>query len=574
MFNKEIRFEREVVYLDEVTLSYRQNFFTIQFAALNYAQPHKNQYAYRMEGFDQDWVYCGAQNTATYTNLDGGEYVFRVKAADSNGIWNETGASMRIVIKPPFWQTTWFRLLLLFLLLVAAYALVCRWVRQARESKEELEDLVLNRTRGMAVSPNAGPVEQARHQSAEAALRDSEAFFRSFYEQCPLGVIWMGEQGEILKVNNQFCSIIQRPREMLIGQPVKTFVFDEDLARHEEQVREAIVRQLDHTNHEARIVRPGGAPVWVSITASYLYEERSGKFEYAIGMVKNIDERKKQAELIASLLEELKNQNLELEARVTERTHDLSRANEELMKKIEELERFAHISSHDLKEPLRNIAGFITLIRRRFSDRQDQDLEEYFAFINRGVHQLYDLIEDVRNFSQINHFDQKVEKVDLRQVVANVLDSIGLLVSENEAVVSCADLPVITTNASQLFVILKNLIENGIKYNDSQPPRVSIRYALVDGHHELSVSDNGIGIAPEFHATVFEMFRRLHKKSDFSGSGLGLAIVQRLVERLGGTIKLDSAAGRGSTFRIYLPVVGDQAAPDDATGNVPIKADP
>jgi len=132
--------------LAEIKLSHRQNFFSFDFVALDYTVPLKNQYAYKLEGFDPDWVHCGTRRYASYTNVDPGEYVFRVKGANSDGIWNEAGAAINIVIAPPFWQTWWFRILAISSLFFSSFTWYKRRIRRLEEKRQALEKQVKERT--------------------------------------------------------------------------------------------------------------------------------------------------------------------------------------------------------------------------------------------------------------------------------------------------------------------------------------------------------------------------------------------------------------------------------------------
>ncbi|GAB3914758.1 hybrid sensor histidine kinase/response regulator [Larkinella knui] len=137
---------KSIVETTEITLAYWQSMFSLTFAALNYSLPEKNQYAYKLEGFDKNWNYVGNNRVATYTNLDPGEYIFRVKASNNDGVWNEQGTSLRIIITPPYWQTWWFRIGLVLLVLLAAYAFYRYRVKAIEAQKNDLEKVVGERT--------------------------------------------------------------------------------------------------------------------------------------------------------------------------------------------------------------------------------------------------------------------------------------------------------------------------------------------------------------------------------------------------------------------------------------------
>jgi ligand-binding sensor domain-containing protein/signal transduction histidine kinase len=142
--------QKDILETKEITLSYRQSIFSFSFGALNYTVPDKNQYAYMLEGFDRDWIYCGTNRTATYTNLDPGEYTFRVKASNNDGVWNEKGTSIRVIITPPFWQTWWFKLIVSVVLLSGAYAVYKIRMRAINRQRQQLEQQVQERTQSLA----------------------------------------------------------------------------------------------------------------------------------------------------------------------------------------------------------------------------------------------------------------------------------------------------------------------------------------------------------------------------------------------------------------------------------------
>ena len=146
LFNKPVVFERDVVKMKEFSFAHDENFISLHFAALNFVQPYKNQYAYMLEGVDPEWMYSGNRNYAAYANLGSGEYTFRVKAANNDGLWNEEGLSLKIVIRPPFWATTWFRLLTLLLIVSSVTGWLYRKAKIARLREEALRRQVQART--------------------------------------------------------------------------------------------------------------------------------------------------------------------------------------------------------------------------------------------------------------------------------------------------------------------------------------------------------------------------------------------------------------------------------------------
>ncbi len=247
--------------------------------------------------------------------------------------------------------------------------------------------------------------------------------------------------------------------------------------------------------------------------------------------------------------------NEELEATVVERTAELQKANKNLEQANYELRTFNYIASHDIKEPIRNIGSYVSLIRRKLPKDLKEKLGDYFKTIKRSTNQLYTLIEDFAYYSTLSQ-DEVIESkaVDLNFLTENVVESLAETVARYKGQVIVNDLPTINSRNSLLFTALKNLIENGLKYNQSEKPTVEISYSATAIHHQITISDNGIGIDEQYHERIFEMFKRLHNRGEYEGSGIGLAIVKLVISKLEGTITTKSVVNQGSQFILKLPI--------------------
>ncbi len=247
--------------------------------------------------------------------------------------------------------------------------------------------------------------------------------------------------------------------------------------------------------------------------------------------------------------------NKQLGDKVRERTIALEVANNKLVQYNEELERFAHISSHDLKEPLRNISSFIHLIQRKLRKVEISPvIEEYMSFVIKGTRQMHELVEDVSAFSKvISTRDRPLESVDLKKVLQELLLSIDLLIRERNALISIHPMPSVLAHKGNFYLIFKNLIENAIKYNKSEQPEVNVFYQSTTHDHHFIIRDNGIGIAEEYQHQIFELFKRLNNREEYNGSGIGLAICKRIIESYGGNIWVESKLKFGSSFHFTLP---------------------
>ncbi|MBU0663665.1 MAG: GAF domain-containing protein [Proteobacteria bacterium] len=218
-----------------------------------------------------------------------------------------------------------------------------------------------------------------------------------------------------------------------------------------------------------------------------------------------------------------------------------------------ELEQFAYIASHDLQEPLRKIAGFTELLASRYKGTFDEKGESYMDYIVDGATRMRTLINDMLSYSRIIHNTRELAETDCSKVVSKVLQDMELSIKENKAEIVCGPLPVIQVDKAQLGQLFQNLIANAIRYHGAEPPRITINATCQQNEWLFSVSDNGIGIAPEFYQRIFAIFQRLHTRAEYPGTGIGLAICQKIVERHGGKIWVESKEGSGSTFFFTLP---------------------
>jgi len=226
---------------------------------------------------------------------------------------------------------------------------------------------------------------------------------------------------------------------------------------------------------------------------------------------------------------------------------------EQLMVSNQELERFAYIASHDLKTPLNNIISFSFLLERELKGFENENAHRYFHFIKEGSRKMDNLIKDVLEYSKMSSKGVKSEEIDLNLLVDSVTNSISEYINEKNAeVLITTYLPTIKANKAKMYLLFKNLIENGIKYNQSESPLVEIGCIKKRNILQFQIKDNGIGIEPKYHQSIFEMFSRLHNDSEYEGTGLGLALCKKIVNELEGRIDIISKTGVGSQFVIAL----------------------
>lgn len=227
--------------------------------------------------------------------------------------------------------------------------------------------------------------------------------------------------------------------------------------------------------------------------------------------------------------------------------------NQQLEQKNMILEQFVYIASHDLQEPLRTVSGFIELFEKKYKNKLDENAKIYLSYIQGSTERMQYLIKDLLDYSRIGRKTES-ELIECEPLVKEVLEDIGKLTGETKAVIKVEPLPEVHGFRTELKLLFQNLIVNAIKFRKKDTiPEVIISYIDQPEHVIFNISDNGIGIETEFKTKIFEVFQRLHTRSEYEGNGIGLAHCKKIVELHGGLIGVDSKPGMGSRFYFTLP---------------------
>jgi signal transduction histidine kinase len=250
----------------------------------------------------------------------------------------------------------------------------------------------------------------------------------------------------------------------------------------------------------------------------------------------------------------------EQKAQIEQQAADLQRSNHFLQNEIkeketaqrllmasnEELEQFAYVASHDLKEPLRTVGSFIQLIFKRHQDHFDETSQEYYGFVVDGVKRMSALLDDLLALSRLKKGSEMAE-VDLNTVLESVCFNLRGQIEKSEGEILVSSLPVILASKLQLVQLFQNLLSNSLKFKGGAPAQVVIGHAEQPDAHLFWVKDNGIGVPEEYLEKVFVIFQRLHKRSMYEGTGIGLAICKKVVQNHGGSIWIESKEGKGTS---------------------------
>lgn len=218
-----------------------------------------------------------------------------------------------------------------------------------------------------------------------------------------------------------------------------------------------------------------------------------------------------------------------------------------------DLENYSYVVSHDLKAPLRSIRSFGTILLEDYSEKLDETGRDYLRRIVKASEHMNELIEDLLTLSRVGRKFTMVERVDLNNLLDEVMSDLRPTIERRNAEVVVSKLPTILTQKTWIKQLFMNLIDNGLKFNKSDRPRVAVQCDLRAKEYLFSVSDNGIGIEKQHLERIFSLFVRLHTKEEYEGTGAGLAICKRIVEHFGGKIWAESTFGKGSTFYFAIP---------------------
>ena len=240
-------------------------------------------------------------------------------------------------------------------------------------------------------------------------------------------------------------------------------------------------------------------------------------------------------------------ESVEAQDRLEEYAAALGRSNADL-------EQFAYVASHDLQEPLRMVTGFMSLLQKRYEGRLGPDADEYIGFAVDGARRMQVLINDLLAYSRVDSRARPFERIELGTVLDEAVTNLRATVQETGATIHRGDLPAVVGDRVQVVQLLQNLVGNALKFRrPTVPPQVWVGAERGRSEWCVYVRDDGIGIAPEHYAQIFEIFRRLHGREEYPGSGIGLAICKKIVERHGGRIWVESKPGLGATFWFSLP---------------------
>jgi PAS domain S-box-containing protein len=378
------------------------------------------------------------------------------------------------------------------------------WVAgRYRKIRDSLEELVEERTKDL--------------RDSEARLNRSQEIAHLGSWELDLGTNKLNWSDEVYRIFGL------RPREF--GATYEAFleaVHPDDRAAVDAAYSDSLREGRDTYEIEHRVARRSDGEIRIVYEKCDHIRDESGTISRSIGMVHDITE--------------------------------LKQAEKERMKVNENLEQFAYVASHDLQEPLRVMSSFSQLLEKRYRGRLDADADEFIGFIVDAAARMHKLINDLLAYSRTGHNITDVTEVDCNEVVDRVVKSMAVTIESAGGTVTCDKLPRIRAHEPSIMQLFQNLIANALKFRNGDSPRIHVCAVNAENKWNFSVIDNGIGIEPQYHQRIFQMFQRLHTKDRYAGTGMGLAICKKIVENHGGKIWVESKPGQGSTFYFTIPV--------------------
>jgi len=536
-FDKEVRIGKQLWKINHVDLTYSDTFFSFEFAALDYTDPSKNEYAYMLEGFDQDWIRCGTRRYVSYTNLDGGEYVFRVKGSNSDGCWNEEGLKINVVISPPFWEKSWFYLSCVLLAIFIFSVFIRIRTRRLDKMQRELQRMVDEQT--LQLKEEKEKVEKANRDLARTNLElETLSLVAS---KTGTAVILTDAEGRIEWVNNSFTQMTGMTLQDLRTERGKT-IQEASVNPKIRDILEQSVREKKSVIYESLIPNKEGEEICVSSTLTPIFDEADRLKKFVI-IDADITDRKK-AEVVL------------MEAKKMSETANQAKS------------LFLANMSHEIRTPMNGILG-MTELAMDTDDPEEQ--REYLEMVRMSADSLLAIINDILDFSKIEAGKMDLEEINfsLRNCIGNALKTMAFKINEKGIdLISHID-PVVPDallgDPGRLRQVLINLAGNAIKFTNQGEVvlRVHTEWEKEDEVSLFfSITDTGSGIPPLKQASIFLAFEQVDTSATrkYGGTGLGLAISSQLVRLMGGQIRVESPAklprsskgGPGTTFHFTV----------------------
>jgi PAS domain S-box-containing protein len=440
------------------------------------------------------------------------------------------------------------------------YGLLCASIPIDLTSDEEEQALFKELSSDIAFALYGVELDEERKR-AEKALRESEEKYKTLVESSLTG-IFTHQDGEYVFVNDRFAEIHGYESEELLGREYLSLIHPDERDGLGQRALDRVKGEAVPQRYEVRRLGKNGKAIPCEMMATRI--EYGGK-PAIMGNIVDITKRKRAEEALQKAYDEL-------EKRIEQRTTELSESNALLKKEIssrkraeeelrninEELKNFAYIVSHDLKTPIANVQGFSSLLLENYQEGLGEKARMCLERIAANSRRMEVLVSDLLTLSRIGQVVSTFKDVSFDKIVEDVVSGLQPRLEDKGIKLTISDkLPTISCDAERICQVFENLLVNAIKFvGYTNNPKIEIGYEDREDVHEFCVKDNGIGIDPKYHEKIFETFYQSKETEDDEGTGLGLVIVERIVNKHGGRVWVESEPGKGSTFYFTIPAAG------------------
>jgi PAS domain S-box-containing protein len=361
---------------------------------------------------------------------------------------------------------------------------------------------------------------------AEEAKIASEIRYRRLFETAQDGILILdADTGQIVEVNPFLIEMLGFSRDQILGKKLWEIGLFKDIIANKENFEE--LQRKEYVRYEDMPIETADGQRIAVEFLSNVYTVNNKKVIQC--NIRDITVRKKLEEDLVIKAAELARSNIELQ-------------------------QFAYVASHDLQEPLRAISGFTELLVKRYHGKIDEKADKYLDFITEGTLRMQQMIQDLLTYSRVQTQVHEFVSIDSNTSLDQALSDLQVATKEHHAIITNDPLPTIYADQEQITKMFQNLIGNAIKFHKpGVVPNIHISAKQDENSWTFSVSDNGIGIDPQYADRIFKIFQRLHTRDEYPGTGIGLAICKRIAEQHGGTIWIESVPGSGSTLYFTIP---------------------
>lgn len=558
-----------------IRLSYKQNVIKFTFAALNFIQPENNSYAFWMENLEEQWNYVDNLREAQYMYIPPGDYIFHVKAANNDGVWNETGTTIQITIVPPFTQTVWFYVILLVIATAAVLWIFNFRTRNLRAQRARLEKQVQIRTQELRDTNRNLEDEIKERQKVQDALAKSEARFRQLIETMNEGFSVQDRKGRINYVNPKLCEMFGMEQEEIIGKFPIDFIDDSRPEYRKKFIEglKAAAKEGIFYSYEMNWKRKDGSTFIAMVSPKPILDQ---------------DDTTTGSVAVLTDITDLKN----VEKQLLTKNQDLNEALDDLRKTQAQLidsEKMASLGqltagvAHEINNPINFVSGNVLPLRRDIKDilevleKYDQiteslklgkDFQEVEALkkeidfdfvlteidnllngIGEGASRTAEIVKGLRNFSRMDEHELKLANIN-QGIDSTLLILHNKIKNRIEIIKDYGDFPDVMCHPGQLNQVFMNLLNNAQEAIKGEG-KIWIKTRKEKDRVIISIRDSGKGIPAKSKKKIFDPF--FTTKDVGKGTGLGLSISFGIVEKHNGSITVNSESGKGSEFIVTIP---------------------